>query len=191
MTDRVLFIDLENVQKLDLSLVPSNMRVLVFYGVTQKKLPEDLVVQAQPFGTRLKWIKISGHGPNALDFHIAFYLGQEFAHRPTSDCIVYSGDTGFDPLMRHLQSLKYLCRRVQSLNAAFPNHARAEDAEPFKRLIALLKKEKARPTRRKGLAGKVKSWFPQLTEEVRLGLVQRLFDETLVRESDKALVYAL
>ena len=58
MTDRVLLIDLENVQKVDLSLVPSEARVLVFYGIAQKKLPEELVVQAQPFGTRLRWIKI-------------------------------------------------------------------------------------------------------------------------------------
>src|SRR5688572_30358082 len=79
MSDRVLLIDLENVQKADLSLAPSGARVLVFYGVTQKKLPEELVVQAQPLGTRLQWIKISGQGPNALDFHVAFYLGQELA----------------------------------------------------------------------------------------------------------------
>jgi hypothetical protein len=37
----------------------------------------------------------------------------------------------------------------------------------------------------------VKSWFPQLTDDVRLALVQRLFDESHVRESDKALAYAL
>lgn len=191
MSDRVLLIDLENVQKVDLSLVPSDVRVLVFYGVTQKKLPEELVVQAQPFGPRLKWIKISGQGPNALDFHIAFYLGQELAHRPTSECAVFSGDTGFDPLMRHLQALGHLCRRVQSLKAAFSEQARAADSDHFQRLIALLKKEKARPAKRKGLAGKVKSWFPQLTEDVRLTLVQRLFDESHVRESEKALTYAL
>ena len=191
MTDRVLFIDLENVQKVDLSLVPREARVLVFYGITQKKLPEELVVQAQPFGTRLKWIKISGQGPNALDFHIAFYLGQELAHRPTAECTVFSRDTGFDPLMRHLQALGHVCSRVQSLKGAFSDHPNATDADHFKRLVTLLRKEKARPTRRKGLTGKVKSWFPQLTEDVHIALVQRLFDESHVQESEKALTYAL
>lgn len=191
MTDRLLLVDLENVQKVDLSLVPSEGRVMIFYGVTQKKLPEELVVQAQPLGARLKWIKISGQGPNALDFHIAFYLGQELAHRPTSECTIFSRDTGFDPLIRHLQVLGHVCRRVQSLKAAFPDQPRAPDPDHFKRLIALLTKETARPTKRKGLAGKVKSWFPQLTEDVRLALLQRLFDESHVGESDKALTYAL
>lgn len=57
--------------------------------------------------------------------------------------------------------------------------------------LELLKKEKARPAKRKGLAGKVKSWFPKLTEDMRSGLVQRLFDESYVRESEKALIYAI
>src|ERR1041384_1793443 len=115
MVDRLLLIDLENVQKIDLSAVPSDARVLVFYGATQKKLPDDLVIQAQPLGTRLTWIKISGNGPNALDFHIAFYLGQELTTRPSSECTVFSKDTGFDPLIRHLHALGHRCCRVNSL----------------------------------------------------------------------------
>jgi len=191
MTDQVLLIDLENLQKVDLSLVPNGARVLIFYGLMQRKLPEELVVQAQPLGALLKWIKISGQGPNALDFHIAFYLGQELANRPTSECVVFSKDTGFDPLMRHLQALGLVCSRVQSLKGAFPGTSHKEDGDHFKRLVMLLTKEKVPPKRRKGLAGKVKSWFPKLTEDTQLALVQRLFDELLVRESDKTLIYSL
>jgi hypothetical protein len=55
MNERVLFVDLENVQKVDLKQVPVSARVMIFYGITQKKLPEELVVQAQPLGSRLKW----------------------------------------------------------------------------------------------------------------------------------------
>ena len=191
MADRVLLIDLENVQKFDLSLVPSDVRVLVFYGVAQKKLPEELVVQAQPLGTRLTWIKISGQGPNALDFHIAFYLGQELICSPSSECTIFSRDTGFDPLVRHVRTLGHTCRRVHSLKLAFSLEPRAPEADHFGRLVMLLKKERARPAKRKGLTGKVKSWFPQLTEDVRVALVQRLFDESHVQESEKALTYAL
>jgi hypothetical protein len=190
MTERVLFVDLENVQKVDLSCVPADARVMIFYGVTQKKLPEELVVQAQPLGPRVKWVKISGQGPNALDFHIAFYLGQEVVNSPCAECAILSRDKGFDPLTRHLQALGRTCRRVTSLKDAFPAEEYAE-AEHFTRMVALLKKEKARPARRKGLAGKVKSWFPRLTEDARLALIQRLFDESHVRESEKALSYDL
>jgi len=190
MPERILFVDLENVQKVDLSSIPAGARVMIFYGITQKKLPEKLVVQAQPLGTRLKWVKVSGQGSNALDFHIAFYLGQELASSPTSECAILSGDTGFDPLTHHLRTLGHTCRRVNSLKEAFPGEDHV-DIDHFARLVTLLKKEKARPTRHKGLAGKVKSWFPQLTEDARLALIQRLFEESRVRESQNVLTYEI
>jgi hypothetical protein len=191
MTARILFVDLENIQTLNLTHVPADACVRVFYGILQKKLPEALVVQAQPFGARLKWIKIAGQGPNALDFHIAFYLGQELAHRPKTDCVILSRDTGFDPLVRHLQSLGHECRRSIALKDAFPDKGPAADADHFTRLIALLKKEKSRPSKRKGLAGKVKSWFPHLSENVQQALIERLFEESRIQESGKLLTYHL
>jgi PIN domain len=198
MNERTLFVDLENVQKVDLSQIPADVRVMVFYGITQKKLPEELVVQAQPLGARLKWIKISGQGPNALDFHIAYYLGQELAAHPTTTCVILSGDTGFDPLTRHLEAAGHSCRRIEALKGAFPVREgpaavkeHPADKDPYVRLLVLLRKERARPSKRKGLAGKVKSWFPNLTEDARLALLQRLFSESRVRETKTLLSYDL
>jgi hypothetical protein len=191
MTDHVLFVDLENVQTMDLSRISTNVRVMVFYGITQKKLPEELVVQAQPFGSRLKWIKISGQGPNALDFHIAYYLGLELAQRPQACCVILSRDTGFDPLVRHVKAQGFECTRVGSLkDAPLIMEAPAEAAE-YSRLMTLLRKERARPIKRKGLVGKVRSWFPRLSEEERTALVNRLFQESTVTESEGELTYNL
>jgi hypothetical protein len=191
VVERVLFVDLENVQKIDLTRVQPDSRVLIFYGATQKALPEELVVQAQPFGTRLRWIKMSGHGHNALDFHIAFYLGQELAANPASECTVLSRDTGFDPLMRHLASLGHSCSRVSVLQETHPRPRPAPDGDPFARLVMLLRKDKALPLRPTGLAAKVKSWFPRLEDAERLALVHRLFAESLVQESGTSLSYRL
>jgi len=188
--EQVLLVDLENVQKLDLATVPTNARVLIFYGITQKKLPEELVVQAQPLGAGLKWIKISGQGPNALDFHIAFYLGQHLTQNPKSECVILSRDTGFDPLVRHLTSLGHSCRRVTTLKDVFAVQS-AGTGDPFSRLIALLRKEKSRPSKLKGLSGKVKSWFQKLSDVEREALVKRLFSESYVQESGTSLIYSL
>jgi PIN domain len=189
MAGRVLFIDFENVQKIDLAEVPADVRVRVFYGVTQKRIPEELVVQAQPLGARLEWLKIAGQGPNALDFHIAFYLGQELTRSPSSDCAILSRDTGFDPLIRHLHASGHTCRRAGSLKDAFPVPQPTADGDHFARLLTLLQKEKARPTKPKGLAGKVRSWFPKLTDAQRQALFDRLFKESKVRLADKVLTY--
>jgi hypothetical protein len=197
MADRLLLVDLENIQTMDLSRVAGDVRVMVFYGITQKKLPEELVVQAQPVGTRLQWIKIAGQGPNALDFHIAYYLGQELTRDPSTECVILSRDTGFDPLVRHLQSLKRDCRRVAAAKDAFPvahpaaTAAAAHTGDHYVRLLTLLKKEKALPARRKGLAGKIRSWFGKLSEAERDELLQRLYRESKVRDAGTAVAYQL
>ena len=54
---------------------------------------------------------------------------------------------------------------------------------PFERLIWLLKKDKVLPRKSKGLEGKVKSWFPELSVADRDGLVAQLFQDEYVRES--------
>jgi hypothetical protein len=190
MPRSVLLVDLENVQKVDLSRVPPEAHVMIFYGITQKKLPEELVVQAQPLGARLTWIKISGQGPNALDFHIAYYLGREFALHRDARCAILSRDLGFDPLVRHLQTQHLECRRVATLKDAFPAElTRATVAEPFDRLLKLLAKERQRPLKRKSLEGKVKGWFQTLSAPEQTALLQRLINEGHVRESGKTLVY--
>jgi hypothetical protein len=188
--EQVLFVDLENVSKMDLATVPSNARVMIFYGLTQKKLPAELVVQAQPLGTRLKWIKISGQGRNSLDFHIAFYLGEQFTLSPKSECAILSGDTGFDPLVRHLTALGRSCRRAATVKEAFPAKPTAT-SDSFSRLIALLRKEKSLPPKIKGLTGKLKSWFPKLPDEEREALLKRLYSESYVQETGTSLIYSL
>ncbi len=201
MNDRVLLVDLENVQTVNLAKVPEDAQVLVFYGLTQKKLPEELVVQAQPLGTRLQWIKIAGQGPNALDFHIAYYLGKTLTERPQAHCAVLSKDKGFDPLIRHLHGLGHTCRRVATLKDAFPAQAAsaakaaatATPPDDYTRLVTLLKKDKRAeaPLKRKGLEGKVKSWFQKLRAAEHQALVQRLFDEGLVVEAGKEIKFSL
>jgi hypothetical protein len=194
MSDWVLFVDLENVQKLDLSAVPSDVRVMVFCGVTQKSLPAELVAQAQPLGSRLQWVRIAGQGRNALDFHIAFYLGRELAVRPQTECAVLSKDTGFDPLVRHLAGLGHGCRRVSLPRDAFPSagkSARTSKMDSYGRVLELLGKEKHRPRKRTGLVGKLKSYLPQVSAKEREALLVRLVSEGKVTEWDGQLSYPL
>lgn len=193
MAERVLFVDLENVHKIDLTRVQSDCRVLIFFGEHQKYMPQALVVQAQPFGSRLQWIRMSGQGRNALDFHIAYYLGQELTARPKAECIVLSGDTGFDPLLRHLRSLGHKCSRVAVLEEPrpCPKPAAPVPDDRFARLVKLLRNGTARPARSKSLASQVKSWFPKLKEAEHRALLQRLFAEVVVEDTGTSLTYHL
>jgi hypothetical protein len=65
----------------------------------------------------VEYVQISGSGPNALDFHIAFYIGQFAAQDPTACFHIVSNDTGFDPLIEHLKSRKISAARTPSIDS--------------------------------------------------------------------------
>jgi len=114
---KIVLIDLENVQPGSVTaLVNSQCKVLVFVGANQTKLPTDLAVSMQRMGDRAEFIQISGSGPNALDFHIAFHIGHIAAKDPTASFEIISKDTGFDPLIRHLKSLKISAKRSEAIS---------------------------------------------------------------------------
>ena len=103
MTLPCVLIDFENVQPKALGrLVPGTTRIKVFLGQNQTKVPLDLVQALQPFGTDAEHIQIQGTGPNAVDFHIAFYIGEIGALSPGTRFQIISKDRGFDPLVKHL-----------------------------------------------------------------------------------------
>ena len=53
-----------------------HFKVLLFVGANQARLSYEMATAIHQLGSKAEYIKISGNGPNALDFHIAFYIGQ-------------------------------------------------------------------------------------------------------------------
>jgi PIN domain len=115
----VLLVDYENVGHIDLTALPPGVRVAVFFGKSQRRVPTALLKSVAQLGERFVYVDISGQGRNALDFHIAFYLGEYLTKSPTTRCVILSGDTGFDPLVQHLQERKLSVQRVGALTEAF------------------------------------------------------------------------
>jgi hypothetical protein len=116
-TSPVLLVDFENIQDLDYlkKLRNTDYEVRVFLGPHQAKLPTALVRQAQPFGSRLQWIQMEGHGKNALDFHIAYTIGLLVAEDRKRRIFVLSKDAGFDPLITYLTKRGVGCERIEEL----------------------------------------------------------------------------
>lgn len=110
--------DFENVQFSDIgSLKPGECRIKVFVGQSQTKMPVELFEALRPFGMDADLVRITGAGPNALDFHIAFYIGRLAIEFPGSTFTIISGDTGFDPLVKHLASQNISCKRINKIPA--------------------------------------------------------------------------
>jgi len=112
-----LFIDYENVQPESISgLEKGNFYILLFLNANQSKLNTNLVRSLQPLGTRVEYVIITGSGKNALDFHIAYYIGERAAIEPDACFHIVSKDTGFDPLIQHLKDRNILAFRSSSIN---------------------------------------------------------------------------
>ena len=119
MKKHYILIDYENVQTKSLSVLQSTpnqaFRIMVFVGANQAKLPIDLVSSMQSFGDKAEYIQITGSGRNALDFHIAYYLGVLTERDPSGIFHVISKDTGYDQLIKHLKGKKINATRQKDL----------------------------------------------------------------------------
>jgi len=193
--NKVLLVDYENVQAVNLTEIERmNCRVSIFTGSSQSKIPIDLVSSAQALGARLDWIRIDGNGPNALDFHIAYYLGVYVAKNPTNEYLILSRDKGFDPLIKHLAKEKVLCKRINSISEIEPiKRAKGADGDYGKLILNLKKIEKSkRPRNRKTLKQHLKSLVGKSQTEEKLDqTIDRLFASKLIVEENGRLTYKI
>lgn len=117
MTTNYVLIDFENVQPvLSAALASEVFKIIVFVGATQVRVPYHLLGAQQAFGDRIRFIKISGNGRNALDFHIAYYLGQLAIVEPEAYFHAIAVDKGMDPLIQHLQDKGINAARWESVD---------------------------------------------------------------------------
>ncbi len=110
---------------------------MVFLGPTNTKLRVDFVLAMHQLGPRSGYVTLETPGANALDFHIAYYLGNLAITDPTAYFHIISKDTGFDPLIQHLKSSKISCARSPSIEempcfalSAPPKHEEKAIAAP-------------------------------------------------------------
>jgi len=118
MKTHYVLIDYENVHVKSLALLKGeHFRVQVFLGPKNLKLHRELVFAMQAFGDRGQYIVLEAGGKDALDFHIAYYLGVLAAADPTGFFHIISKDTGFDPLLQHLKARGVSAARSVSIEA--------------------------------------------------------------------------
>ncbi|UAK70738.1 PIN domain-containing protein [Aeromonas enteropelogenes] len=116
MRTNYVLIDFENVQPDKLTVLDKeHFKILVFVGANQSKLSFETVSVIQQLGDKAQYIKIAGVGPNALDFHIAYYIGQLASSDPDGFFHIISKDKGFDPLIQHLKEKKIFATRVSNI----------------------------------------------------------------------------
>lgn len=154
MRTNYVLIDYENVQPKDLSLLNGHpFKVFVFLGANQNDVPRDVVKTLQPLGANADYIWINGNGRNALDFHVAFYLGKFATTDPEGYFHVISKDRGFERLLEHLKECGIRVQQSRTL-AEIPLLAPAAPMSLDERVDAVIKNL---TSRRAGLPGTSKT----------------------------------
>ena len=199
-----IFVDYENVRPNDFhpDRLPDT-HILVFLGPNQHKIPAELVMALQAFGPHARYIQCAASGKNALDFHIAFYLG-EIAHQHSEDEFhIVSEDKGFDPLVQHMRKRGITVRRQAGL-PTIPSGGKASAPKgktPAKRSTALAVEDvrkalaaagKARPRKVATLRNWINTTFNRELDETALDrLVADLRSRRLIVVSADKVSYTL
>lgn len=180
-----VLIDFENVQPKNLELLEGHpFKVLVFVGANQAKVPIKLAKALQALGRSGEYIEISGSGQNALDFHIAYYIGRLAAADPNAHFHIISRDKGFDPLIRHLRDRKIRVRREKDL-AEIPALRISTKTSADKMIDAIVKNLKgrgqARPRKVKTLQNTINNLITEdIGEDELTALVEELRKRKLI-----------
>ncbi len=196
MRTNFVLIDLENVQPENLGLLTGGQfKVKVFAGGQQKNVSLDMAEALQPFGADAEYVRIEGHGKNALDFHIAYYIGRLAVECPGAFFHIISKDTGFDPLMRHLKSRKIYCLRWASIEA-IPLvrllHSKSLPDRVNAVVESLCRRNSGRPRTLKTLGSAIRTLFQgSLSDEELEKILDSLKKRGLVAEQGGKVVYAL
>ena len=132
MATNYVLVDFENVQPDSLAaLATGQFRVKVFVGAAQAKgrISFELSHSMQMLGANAEYVKIARTGKNAVDMHIAYYVGRLLEKEPGAVIHIISKDSDFDPLIEYLRAKGSTCKRVKTI-AEVPKHAAPRPAAP-------------------------------------------------------------
>ncbi len=178
------------------SLEQDHYRLLIFVGATQAKLPFEVVSAIQRMGERAQYVKISGTGPNALDFHIAFYIGEIAAQDPTAFFHIISKDAGFDPLIRHLKARHIFAARSVSIDEmplVKVSPKKSADQLTMAFVDSLRQPKSTKPRTDKTLARHIAAFFAkqQLTDAQVVAVVKAMQTAGHIKVIDGKVTYSL
>jgi hypothetical protein len=107
-------------------------------------------------------VQVSGNGSNALDFHIAFTIGELSKSDPSAHFHIISKDSGFDPLIDYLRKRGIFAQRSAMIGELLTLKKPNTEAVPDKleTIIQNLASMKAsKPRRVKTLSNTINALF--------------------------------
>lgn len=198
MTTRTnyILVDFENVQPQDIGLLKDGpFKVKIFLGPNQSKIPVSLAVALQSLGDNAEYISLETAGSNALDFHIAYYIGVLSATEPAAFFHVISKDTGFDSLLKYLKGRKIFAHRstcIADIPYFKPTLPAAPEAQVEIAIADLIRRKASKPRTQKTLLSTLHALYKkELSEQQLTALFAALCKRGVVKVDGTKVSYAL
>jgi hypothetical protein len=191
--EEYLYIDYENVQDVKVDVIKKTTKVKIILGNDQTKIPFELVTKTQPFGEMVEWVQVSGKGRNALDFFIVYYIGRDVTLDKGKSFIIYSKDTGFDPLINHLKKSGVKAKRIVSFQEVGSAKNPPIDEVSLNKVLENLRKigTRSSPKKRKTLTTHITAQLKDKKSKEIENIIEHLFIKGLVYEENGLLKYKL
>jgi hypothetical protein len=191
-----VLVDFENVQPKDIGLLKDGpFKVKVFLGPNQARIPVSLAASLQSLGENAEYIILETAGNNALDFHIAYYIGALSVNEPTAFFHIISKDSGFDPLLKYLKGKKIFAQRstcIAEIPFFKPTLPAAPDAQVDAAIADLVRRKNSRPRTLKTLLNTLNAVFKkELSEQQLSTLFSELCGRGIVKIEGTKVIYFL
>lgn len=191
-----VLVDLENVQPKDMGLLKEGpFHVKLFLGPNQSRIPVPLAAAVQSLGDKAEYIVLEAAGKNALDFHIAYYIGVLSASEPTACFHVISKDAGFDPLLKYLEGKKVSAHRsicIADIPYFKPPPSIAPQSQVDAVVADLIRRKTSKPRTQKTLLSTIHALFKkELSDQQRAALLAALCKRGIVKVEGTKVSYVL
>ena len=199
MPTNYVLVDFENVQP-DLSMLANtSFKVKVFFGAKQQegRVPFKLLDAMLQLGGHVEPIKVMRSGSNAVDMHIAYYIGRMIEKEPAAVIHIISGDSDFDPLVEYLKANGVACKRAKSIteiarlahakpqatparqSKAVTPAARKPHSDKLAPIIKQLHSLSGKPATRKKLAQTIANYFRHHGGALADAAIEHIIDELI------------
>ena len=176
-------------------LSQGHYKVVVFVGANQPKVTYEVASTLQKLGERATYIKINASGTNALDFHIAYYIGRLAVNEPDAYFHIISKDKGFDPLIAHLKDHKIFAARSSDIpEISLVKTATATTATDKVAIILtkLKNQNTSRPRTVRTLSSTINALFQKtLASDQLASLIEELVSQKIILVTDNKVSYQI
>lgn len=135
MQTHFVFVDYENTQPGNIGLIcerQPNIKIKIFLGRHQNMIPLALARAMHMLGENAEYIQLDSSRRNAIDFNIAFQLGELAIQHPDSNFSILSNDPGFDAIVDSLRTKGIICARYPDIESLLEHTSEPPPSGPGK-----------------------------------------------------------